>query len=214
MQIGILGSGEVGQTLGKGLVALGHHVMIGTRTPAKQELRRWREANGTRAQTGLYAEAASFGEMIFLCTRWLGTGDALAMAGKDTFRDKLVVDVTNPVTFDLAEQPPLLIGHSTSAGELVQGWLPQAKVVKAFNTIAALYMTDGSLGEEHLDMFIAGNDPDAKKQLTAILTAWNWVTHDLGGIEQSRLLEAFAMLWMVHGYNTGHWNHAFKLVYK
>ena len=70
MQIGILGSGEVGQTLGKGLVALGHQVMIGTRAPAKQELRRWREANGIRARTGLSTtEAASFGEMIFLCTR-------------------------------------------------------------------------------------------------------------------------------------------------
>jgi hypothetical protein len=62
-------------------------------------------------------------------------------------------------------------------------------------------------------MFIAGNDDAAKKAVTEFLSAWHWTTHDLGGIEQSRLLEYFAMLWIHYGFRTNRWNHAFKLVY-
>ena len=73
----------------------------------------------------------------------------------------------------------MLIGHSTSAGELVPGVAAACNLVKAFNTIAAPYMTDGSLGTENLEMFLdcGGITPYAKKQLTTILTAWKWVTH-------------------------------------
>ena len=64
------------------------------------------------------------------------------------------------------------------------------------------------------DMFVCGNNLEAKKKVTEILTAFGWSTIDIGGIEGSRLLEPLAMIWITHAIRTGTWNHAFKLLRK
>jgi len=214
MRIGVLGSGEVGQTLGSGLVSLGHQVMMGTRNPAKPQVQDWVRRNGSRACAGSFEEAAKFGEMLFFCIRWSGTENAIALAGKSSFVGKVVVDVTNPLDFQAGMPPRLTVSPETSAGELIQRWLPSSRVVKALNTLTAKSMVDGHLGNERLDLFIAGNDEAAKRAVSEILTAWSWNTHDLGGIEQARLLESFALLSILHGFRTNRWDHAFKLVYR
>jgi len=214
MKIGILGSGSVGQTLGRGFLALGHEVKIGTRDTKKPEVVSWVKTSGPKASSGTFSEAARFGEVVFLCTFWAGTENALALAGRENFRGKVTVDVTNPLDFTKGMPPRLAIGHTTSGGETVQEWLPDAKVVKAFNTSTAAFMIDGKHGNDQLDMFIAGNDPAAKKTVTGMLTQFHWNTHDLGGIEQSRILEYFAMLWIRYGALNNVWNHAFKMVRK
>jgi predicted dinucleotide-binding enzyme len=214
MKIGVLGSGEVGRTLGSGLVALGHQVMMGTRNIAKPEVQAWLRENGSLACTGSFAEAAAFGDPLFFCIRWNGAENAIALAGEDAFAGKIVVDVTNPIDFRKGIPPRSAIGPDTSAGEVIQRWLPSSRIVKAFNTLSAKHMTDGRLGGERLDMFIAGNDAAAKKLVEAILGAWHWNVHDLGGIEQSALLESFALMSILHGFRTNRWDHLFKLVYK
>jgi predicted dinucleotide-binding enzyme len=214
MKIGILGSGTVGQTLGRGLLALGHEVRIGTRDAKNPKVTDWVAASGPKASSGTFADAAGFGEVIFLCTLWAGTENALRMAGSEHFSGKVVVDVTNPLETVEGYGPRLAIGHTTSAGEKVQEWLPVSRVVKAFNTITAAFMIDGRFGSEKLDMFIAGNDAVAKKVVAGFLTHFHWNTHDLGGIEESRILEYFAMLWIRYGVINNVWNHAFKMVRK
>jgi predicted dinucleotide-binding enzyme len=214
MKIGVLGSGEVGRTLGSGLVALGHQVMMGTRNIAKPEVQTWLRENGPRVCAGSFAEAATFGETLFFCIRWSGAENAIALAGRGAFAGKVVVDVTNPIDFAKGIPPRPAIGSDTSAGEIIQRWLPASRIVKAFNTLSAKHMTDGRLGDERLDIFIAGNDAAAKKTVEAILAEWHWDVHDLGGIEQSALLESFALLSILHGFRTNRWDHLFKLVYK
>ena len=214
MKIGILGSGSVGQTLGRGLLALGHEVKIGTRDAKNPKVADWVAASGPKASSGTFADTARYGEVIFLCTLWAGTENALRMAGIEHFAGKVVVDVTNPLEAVEGYGPRLAIGHTTSAGEKVQEWLPGSRVVKAFNTITAAFMIDGRFGSEKLDMFIAGNDAAAKKVVSGFLTHFHWNTHDLGGIEESRVLEYFAMLWIRYGVINNVWNHAFKMIRK
>ncbi|MFZ1685631.1 MAG: NAD(P)-binding domain-containing protein [Candidatus Zixiibacteriota bacterium] len=211
MNIGILGTGEVGRTLGTGFIGLGHDVMIGSRDAQKPELQEWAKKNGGKA--GTFADTATFGEVILLCTNWSGTENAIKLAGVSNFNGKLVIDVTNPLSFANGV-PQLAVGFSDSGGEIIQRLLPNAKVVKAWNTITAKFMTDGRFPEGNCEMFIAGNDGPSKEKVREFLTSFYWNTHDLGGIEQSRLLESFAMLWIWFGVRTGIWNHAFKLVRK
>jgi predicted dinucleotide-binding enzyme len=211
MKIGILGTGEVGRTLGTGFIGLGHDVMIGSRDPQKPELQDWSKKSGGKA--GTFAETAAFGDIILLCTGWSGTENAIRLAGMNNFTGKLVIDVTNPLRFE-SGVPHLAVGFTDSAGEIIQRLLPDARVVKCWNTITAKFMIDGRFPEGNCDMFIAGNDEHAKDTVQQFLTSFHWNTHDLGGIEQSRLLESFAMLWIWFGVRTGIWNHAFKLVRK
>ena len=168
----------------------------------------------TGGNAGTFAEAAQFGEVVFVCLSWAGAENAIKMADAKNFKGKVVVDVTNPLDFSQGVPPKMALGHTTSGAEKIQGWLTDAKVVKAFNIITAAFMVDGKYGNDKLDMFIAGNDAEAKKMVTNFLTAFNWNTHDLGGLEQARILEYFAMLWIALGFKTNTWNHAFKLVKK
>lgn len=213
MRIGIIGTGNVGRTLGTGLIGLGHEVMLGSRDAAKPELRAWVEANGERASGGTFADAAAFGELLFVCTGWAGTENALRLANPENFVGKVVVDVTNPLDFTHGTPPRIAVEYGSGA-EVVQAWLPGARVVKAFNIITAAFMVDGLFAEGKADMFIAGDDAAAKQDVASIVTAFNWNCHDLGRLEASRILEYYAMLWIVHGFNTNTWNHAFMMVRK
>ncbi|MBI2232827.1 MAG: NAD(P)-binding domain-containing protein [Candidatus Aenigmarchaeota archaeon] len=214
MKIGVLGTGEVGQTLGEGFAKLGHRVMIGSRDPSKKEVQEWLAK--TKAEAGSFAGAAAFGELIVLATRWEkgATENAIKLAGKENFTGKIVIDVTNPLDFS-AGAPKLDVAYPDSAGARVQKWLPQAKVVKAFNIITASYMTNPHLAEGKPDLFIAGNDGAAKKTVKEIAMKFGWENvHDMGSIEQSYLLEALAMLWVRYGFLNDHWTHGFKLLKK
>jgi len=102
MKVGILGTGEVGRTLGAGFAGLGHEVRIGSREPGSDKLRAWAEKTGARASSGTFAEAASFAEVAVLATLWTGTESALRLAGPENLAGKVVIDATNPLLFDPA----------------------------------------------------------------------------------------------------------------
>jgi 8-hydroxy-5-deazaflavin:NADPH oxidoreductase len=213
MKIGIIGSGMVAQQLGLGLIKSGHDVKLGTRNP--QKLSDWQKQSGNKGSVGSFEDAAKFGELLFLATLWSGgaTENAIKQAGKDNFTGKVVVDVTNPLESGGEGQPPkLALGYPDSAGATIQKWLPGSKVVKAFNIITAYYMANPKLKEGTPDMFIAGNDSGAKKSVTDIARSWGWNVIDIGGIEQSYLLESLAMLWIRYGALNNYWKHAFKLL--
>lgn len=212
-RIGIIGSGTVGQALGKGFVKAGYEVMIGTRDPGK--LKDWQKEAGPDSQVGSVAQAAKFGAMLVFCPKWEGAEQAINMAGKEHFNGKIVIDTTNPLVMKETGKPPTLgMGFPNSAGKTLQGWLPKAHVVKCFNIVTAAYMANPTMSEGSPDMFLAGNNADAKKEVSAIAQHWGWATHDLGDIDQSYLLESLAMIWIRWGFLNNHWTHAFKLLKK
>lgn len=215
MKVGIIGSGDVGQVIGHALVQNGHEVMIGSREMHSEKLNNWKSQNGEKAQTGTFEEAARFGEMLVIATLWSGTENALQMAGIEHFTGKVVMDVTNPLDFAGGVPPRLAVGHTTSAGEIIQNWLSGAKVIKAFNIVGNAHMYHPDFPEGKPTMFICGNDAEAKGTVQQLLQSFGWDdVIDIGMIEKSRLLEAMAMLWIEYGFATNSWNHAFKLLRK
>jgi len=213
MHIGILGSGGVGQALGLGFAELGHVVKIGSRDPANEKLKAWQAKAGKRASTGSFAETAKFADVAVLATQWSGTENALKLAEVGNLSGKILMDVTNPLVVAENQPPRLALGHTDSGGEQVQRWLPQSKVVKAFNSVGHAHMVNPKFPGGPPDMFICGNDAAAKQVVTGFCTDFGWSVVDAGGIEGARLLEPLCILWVVHGIRTGSWNHAFKLLH-
>ncbi len=214
MQIGILGSGEVGQALGLGFAQLGHEVKIGTREPASDKLKPWLAKAGKKASTGSFEETARFADMAVLATLWSGTQAAISLAQPGNLARKVVMDVTNPLIYEPNKPPRLALGHTDSGGEQVQRWLPNSKVVKAFNTVGHAHMVNPQFPGGPPDMFICGDDASAKQAVAVICKNFGWGVVDVGGIEGARLLEPMCILWVMHGLQTGGWNHAFKLLHK
>lgn len=212
MNIAILGSGQVGRALGAGLARHGHDVIMGTRDPAAAPVAQWVAEVGERATAGSYADAASRCDLACLVTAWSGTENALRLVGADNLAGKVVIDVTNPLGYGPGG-PYMVIGYTDSGGEQVQRWLPQAKVVKAWNIVANANMVDPNIPGGPADMFICGNDPAAKQTVTELLAESGWPsTIDVGGIEGARLLEPLAMLWIGYAISHASGSHAFKLL--
>jgi predicted dinucleotide-binding enzyme len=214
MKIGMLGSGVVGQSLGSGFASVGHEVMMGSRHPGKDEVKAWKAKAGKMASAGTLAEAAAFGEMAVLATQWSGTRNAIRLAGPGRLAGKVVMDVTNPLVFRPKALPALAVGGEDSAGETIQRWLAKAKVVKAFNQVNHAHMVRPAFPGGPPDMFICGNDDEAKKLIAGFCREFGWGVIDMGGIEAARLLEPLALIYIQNAIRTGDWNCAFKLLRK
>lgn len=224
MKIGILGTGVVGKTLAAKLVELGHEVMIGTRdvaqTMAKTEtdmmgisaFKEWYASN-PKVKVGNFSEAGQFGEMIILATHGVATINAIEMTGKNNFKDKVIVDTTNPLDFSQGVPPKFAATLGNSLGEQIQRHIPEAKVVKAFNTVNAFIMVSPKRKEGDPDLFIAGNDDEAKTKMIELAKQMGWQSIiDIGDISNSYWLEALTMFWVNYGFRYNNWSHAFKLL--
>jgi predicted dinucleotide-binding enzyme len=213
MKIGIIGSGDVGRKLGTSFLAEGHSVMLGTRNTAKEEVKKWAAAN-PMGSTGSFAETAKFGEVLVLATGGSVTESAIQLAGVEHFSGKLVIDATNPI----AAAPPtngvlhFFTSLEDSLMEMIQRLLPDAKLVKAFNSVGNYSMYKPQFPGGMPTMFICGNDQAAKKTVTGILTAFGWETEDMGMAEAARAIEPLCMLWCIPGMLYNQWTHAFKLL--
>jgi 8-hydroxy-5-deazaflavin:NADPH oxidoreductase len=209
--VAILGNGVVGSTLGRGFAELGYQVIFGTRNTGSGKTREaLAGAPGSRAASP--DEAAAAGSMAVLALPWLGLEAGILTAGAPNLAGKIVIDPSNPLDFS-GDVPTLAIGAAGSAGELVQHLLPNSKVVKAFNTVTAAHMVHPHLPDGTPDMFIAGDDEQAKAKVAELLRAFGWRDPiDAGPIAASRLLESLAMLWVLYGVRNDHWTHAFSLL--
>ena len=213
MKVGILGSGDVGQALGRGFAARGHEVIIGSRTPDSGKLKAWVEKTGNRASTGTFAQAAAHGDTLVLATLGTGAEQAINLAGPSNFAGKLLIDVTNPLDFSKGMPPGLFIGTTDSLGERIQRMLPEAKVVKCFNTVGNSRMVDPTYKE--VEMLICGNDKTAKDEAARILKEFGWKgVIDIGGIEGARWLEALVPLWVRVGIALNNWNNVFRVLHE
>ena len=214
MKVGVLGSGDVGQVLGAGFAAIGHQVKIGTRSPAQDKIRNWVAQVGANASAGSFAETAALGDLLVLATLWSATEEAVRLAGPENAAGKVAIDATNPLDFSGGLPPKLAVGHTDSGGERVQRWLPKARVVKAFNTVGNPHMFHPQFPGGPPDMFICGDDLEAKETVTELLHAFGWSVVDIGGIEGSRYLDPLAMVWILHHFLMKSGNHTFKLLRK
>ena len=197
MRIGILGTGVVGQTIGTRLVQLGHDVKLGARSATSDKAAKWVSDAGTHASHGTFADAAAFGEIVFNCTGGMVSLDALKAAGADNLRGKTLVDVANPLDFSHGMPPTLSVCNTDSLGERIQGAFPDAKVVKALNTMNAQVMVNPSLVPDDHDVFICGNDTEAKARVTELLRSFGWRSViNLGDISAARGMEMILPIWL------------------
>ncbi|GAA2242549.1 MULTISPECIES: NAD(P)-binding domain-containing protein [Streptomyces] len=197
MRYAVLGTGQVGRTLGGRLVELGHEVRLGSRTPDNAAAVQWAAAAGPRAGAGTFAQAAEFGEVVVNAVGGRVALAALEAAGAEHVDGKVLVDVSNPLALEEGELR-LSPVESDSVGEQIQRAFPRARVVKSLNTVNCRVMVDpGSVPGEH-NVFVCGDDPAAKEQVTALLGEFGWPAErvlDLGGIRASRAVEMWLPLW-------------------
>ena len=212
MKIGIIGSGGVAQTLAKGYLEKGYEVKLGTRNTEK--LAEWLEKAGEGASVGSFAEAAEFGDAVFLSVAGAAAVDAVNLAGGENLKGKTVIDLTNPLDFSQGVPPRFTAILGNSLGEQIQNALPEANVVKAFNTISAAIMVDPKFGDQAATLFIAGNDENAKAETKKLAEEFGWEVEDLGNIEQAFFLEAYASMYINYAFKNNQWMQAFKLLKK
>jgi 8-hydroxy-5-deazaflavin:NADPH oxidoreductase len=197
MRIGVLGTGTVGRTIATKLVELGHDVRMGSRTAGNEAATEWCATLGERASEGTFADAAGFGELVLNCTNGNGAIPAVTSASAE-LAGKLLVDVCNPLDFS-GGGPSLSVGITDSIGEQVQRALPDTAVVKALNTVNCdVMVTPGLVPGEH-QVFVCGNDADAKARTTELLGWFGWPAErviDVGDITGARATEGYLLLWL------------------
>jgi predicted dinucleotide-binding enzyme len=171
---------------------------MGSRSGANEKAAAWTKLVGPGASQGTFADAAAHGEIIFNCTAGAGALEALAAAGIENLRGKVLVDLANPLDFSKGMPPTLSVFGDDSLGEQIQRAFPEAKVVKTLNTVNCQVMVDPRRVPGDHDIFVSGNDADAKAIVTGILRDWlGWKTViDLGDITTARGTEAYLLLWL------------------
>jgi predicted dinucleotide-binding enzyme len=213
MKIGIIGSGIVGQMLALGFTNEGHEVKIGTRNPKKPELEKFTNENPV-ITAGSFEETAAFGDIIVLATLGSAIVEAVNMAGIQNFSGKTVIDATNPIAQAAPDNGVLHFFTSLddSLMERLQKLLPEANLVKAFSCVGNPFMYKPDFPGGPPTMFICGNNDEAKKTVTEILTSFGWETEDMGKVEAARAIEPLCILWCIPGFIRNQWTHAFKML--
>jgi predicted dinucleotide-binding enzyme len=199
MKMGVLGTGEVGRTIASRLVEVGNDVRLGARSADNPPAKEWAEKAGGKASSGTFADAASFGEVVFNCTKGEHSLDALRAAGAKNLEGKVLVDVSNPLDFSKGFPPSLTVCNTDSLAEQIQREFPKARVVKALNTMWNGLMVNPRMLKETHHTFVSGNDEKAKQSVRGILESFGWHQDeviDLGDITTARGTEAYLPLWV------------------
>jgi 8-hydroxy-5-deazaflavin:NADPH oxidoreductase len=212
MRIGIIGSAVVGQTLASGLKHHGYDVRIGSRSP--QKLADFSAKSGI--QSGSVADVAAWGEAIVLAVKGSAAEAAVREAGATNLAGKAVLDTTNPI----AEAPPedgvlkFFTSPNDSLMERLQAMAPDAKFVKAFNSVGSGLMINPAFpGGVKPTMFYCGNDEGAKKTVARIIEQLGWEPADMGSAKAARAIEPLCQLWCIPGFRSNQWSsHAFHVL--
>ena len=189
MRIAVIGGGNVGGGLGRICAAAGHEVCVGSREPHGPRSVALTERLGPNVAVLSIEEAAAAAEIVLLAVPWSaaeGTVKRADLAGK------VLIDTTNPMGPGLE----LAVGHTTSAAERIAGWVPEARVVKAFNIVGAEHLSDPRLGGQALTMLICGDDQEAKTAVGSLAEEIGFEVVDAGPLTCARLLEPLAVLWI------------------
>jgi predicted dinucleotide-binding enzyme len=211
-KIGIIGSGPAGQALANGFLKNGYEVMIGTGDTKK--LAEWKANARGKASIGSFSDAASFGDLVVLSIKGTAAVEVIKKAGVSNLAGKIVIDTTNPIADDPAENGVLkfFTGLDESLMEMLQKAYPEIRFVKAFNSVGNPFMVNPRFPGGKPTMFICGNDDAAKAEVTSILDQFGWEIEDMGKAKGARAIEPLCMLWCIPGLLRNEWMHAFKLL--
>jgi predicted dinucleotide-binding enzyme len=189
----------VGRTIATKLIELGHEVAMGSRDATGEAVAAWAAENGDRASAADFAGAAAAGEVVFNCTAGSASLQALESAGAENVGGKVLVDVANPLDFSAGMPPRLSICNDDSLAEQIQRAFPEARVVKALNTVnAGVMVSPDDLPEPH-DIFVSGDEEEAKAEVIGLLEDFGWPRDriiDLGPITSARGMEMYLPLWL------------------
>jgi len=198
MRIAVLGTGMVGQAIAGKLVSLGHQVTMGAREAGNEKAVAWAGTHGPGAREGSFADAAKASEIVVNATSGAHSLEALELA-REGLGGKVLVDVANPLDFSGGFPPTFTVANTDSLAEQIQRGFPEARVVKALNTINCDVMVEPSRVPGRHDTFICGDDEDAKAEARALLESFGWPADsiiDLGDIAAARALEMYVALWL------------------
>ena len=213
MNITIIGSGNMGRGIGTRAVAGGHSVTFVDSNPETAEKTaadvRAGAKNGAKVSTAILGDV-ELGDVVVFAV-WYGTNIELAKQLGDKLAGKVVVDIANPLnsTYDgLATAP-----DSSSAEDLAKAIANGAKVVKAFNTTYAGTLLAGQVAGQPLDVFIAGDDADAKAKVAQIVTDGGMRPVDAGPLSRARQIEGMQLLHITLQNTLGtNWGSALKIL--
>lgn len=205
MNIGIIGAGSVGKGLATGLVEAGHQVVLYARD--EENVRQAAATTGATAAASL-EDAVTSAEIVVLAVPF-GAVEGIAATIHPLVAGKIVIDVTNAAKPDWSG--PLFSG-SESAASTIAGWLPEARIVKAFNTIFAANLAAERSVDEALDALVAGDDADAKAVVSRLATDLGFRPIDAGPLTAAGLLESLAWLNISINARGGNWQSSWKLV--
>ena len=222
MNIGVIGSGIVGQSVGGKLAELGHSVVLGTRDPANVDekkgyapsLGEWLAGAGPNARLGTFAEAAAHGEVIVNALNGLVSVEVLRPLAA-SLDGKLLIDISNPLDFSRGMPPAVLTYEGgASLAEEIQRALPGARVVKTLNTLtASLMVNPRQLADGDHSVFLSGDDAAAKAQAVDILRSFGWRDIiDMGGLASARGAEMILPIWLQLFGTFGNPQYNFKIV--
>lgn len=213
-KVGVLGSGQVGETLANGFIRHGYRVMRGSREPEK--LNAWKSKVEGKGEVGSFADAARFADIVVLAVKGSAAESVLDLAGLANLADKPVFDATNPI----ADAPPqngviqFFTGPNESLMERLQAKAPKARLVKVFSCVGNAFMVNPSFDGQKPSMFICGSNAEAKQKAREVLERFGWEVEDFGDVQSARAIEPLCMLWCIPGMRGGGWSHAFKLLKK
>jgi predicted dinucleotide-binding enzyme len=199
MRIAVLGTGMVGQSLGRRLVETGHEVRMGSRSAGGEKALEFVAEAGADASEGTFADAAAWGEVVVNATGGLVSLEALTAAGEDNLSGKVLLDISNPLDFSEGFPPKVVQPDGRSLGEQIQSAFPEARVVKTLNTMNAEVMVHPRQLSGPHSVFVAGDDADAKAVARDLLVGFGWEPDevvDAGGIAAARGLELYLPLWL------------------
>jgi len=211
MKVGILGSGDVAQSLAKGFIKYNYEVMVGSRD--KNKLDNIKKTFGDKIKTGSFKETATFGEIIVLAVKGSAAEDALTLAGKESLKGKTVIDTTNPIADSKPENGVLkfFTNLDSSLMEELQKEFEDSNFVKAFSCVGNTHMVNPEFSEKP-SMFICGNNENSKKEVSEIVEKFGFEVEDMGKAESARAIEPLCILWCIPGFIKNDWNHAFRML--
>lgn len=208
MNIGIIGAGDVGATMGKSWARKGHQIMFGVRNTQSPKVSSLLKISNANIKVGTVSEAVSFAEVIILAVPWSAVKEIIASAGDLT--GKILVDPTNPLTSDMKG---MVTEPFTSAAEEIAKLAPKSKVVKAFNTVGIKVLNNMIFGTNKADVFICGSDLKSRNAVKKLATDLGFQVVDVGPLSNARLIEQLALLWIELAYRQEMGpNIAFKLL--
>ena len=198
MKLTVIGTGNVGGTLGTRWAEAGHEVVFAARDPQATKVKSLLKLSDNKAVAAGVSDAVADADVVVLATPWIAVRDVLAVCGD--LRGKILIDCTNPIGEGMGE---LAVGHTTSAAEQIAGWAVGARVVKAFNSTGSNNMANPEYPDGTATMFVCGDDAEARHTALELAKQLGFDVCDAGPLQAARYLEPMAMLWIQLAYSQG-----------